>query len=154
MEKRNYVKPVLNSETFVPQTYVAACYDFTAHLICAIPGRSAYNVNDGTTTRNDHGLCANEAVVNIKGSTGYEVEDGMINTNRPISGLTIGAEIAAGTTTGFSSNIGSNSGLENGKYYRAKWTSTDNENHTGSYSHYGRAYVTGVIEIPGRPNHS
>lgn len=25
MEKRNYVKPLLNSEEFVPQTYVAAC---------------------------------------------------------------------------------------------------------------------------------
>ena len=25
MEKKNYVKPILNSEAFVPQTYVAAC---------------------------------------------------------------------------------------------------------------------------------
>lgn len=25
MEKRNYVKPILNSEAFVPQTYVATC---------------------------------------------------------------------------------------------------------------------------------
>lgn len=25
MEKRNYVKPILNSEAFIPQTYVAAC---------------------------------------------------------------------------------------------------------------------------------
>lgn len=29
MEKRNYVKPLLNSEEFVPQTYVAACGDET-----------------------------------------------------------------------------------------------------------------------------
>lgn len=152
MEKRNYVKPLLNSEEFVPQTYVAACYDFTAHLMCAIPGTSESQVNDGTDARNNHGLCANEAVVDIKGSTGYEVSNGKINYSRPISGLTIGAEIVDGGS--FSSDIGSNSGLENGKNYYAKWTSTDNENHTGSYSHYGQAYVTGVMEIPGRPNHS
>lgn len=39
MEKRNYVKPILNSEAFVPQTYVAACGDesVTWSIKCNVP---------------------------------------------------------------------------------------------------------------------
>ena len=39
MEKRNYVKPLLNSEEFVPQTYVAACgdVDVTWSIKCNVP---------------------------------------------------------------------------------------------------------------------
>ena len=39
MEKRNYVKPILNSEAFVPQTYVAACGDVnvTWTIGCNVP---------------------------------------------------------------------------------------------------------------------
>ena len=39
MEKRNYVKPLLNSEEFVPQTYVAACGDETVtwSIKCNVP---------------------------------------------------------------------------------------------------------------------
>ena len=33
MEKRNYVKPILNSEAFVPQTYVAACAEEPGYVI-------------------------------------------------------------------------------------------------------------------------
>lgn len=35
MEKKSYVKPILNSEEFVPQSYVAAC-EFNIELICDI----------------------------------------------------------------------------------------------------------------------
>lgn len=39
MEKRNYVKPILNSEAFVPQSYVAACgdVDVTWAIECNVP---------------------------------------------------------------------------------------------------------------------
>ena len=32
--KRTYNKPVLNSETFVPNNYVAACFTYRANLVC------------------------------------------------------------------------------------------------------------------------
>ena len=45
MEKRNYVKPLLNSEEFVPQTYVAACYSIS----CNVPWGIGYLETIGIT---------------------------------------------------------------------------------------------------------
>ena len=47
---KNYVKPMMESEVFTPNEYVAACV--TGTIQCAIPGRSPYRVNDGTDSRN------------------------------------------------------------------------------------------------------
>ena len=47
MEKRNYVKPLLNSEEFVPQTYVAGCQptngELTYYISCAKKGGFPYH---------------------------------------------------------------------------------------------------------------
>lgn len=153
MEKKSYVKPKLNSEEFVPQSYVAACYDFTATLTCAIPGSSSHSVGDGTTARDNHGICGNAGTFKVSGGSGYETNDnGTTNILRPITNLVIGAE--ASSNNGFSTSIGSNNGLENGKCYYATWTSEDKEHNTGFYNHYGKACVTGVVDVTGRPNHS
>lgn len=49
MEKRNYVKPLLNSEEFVPQTYVAACGDETVtwSIKCNVPHGFGFIDNNG-----------------------------------------------------------------------------------------------------------
>lgn len=151
MEKKIWSRPFALLEKFDVTEYVAACYDYTVQLECAIPGASSSAVQDGTTARHDHGICANVATFDVSGNKGYEVTNGQINTLRPISNIVIGA--ATDSTSGFSTNIGTNTSMANG-YYMATWTSTDLENGTGSYQHYGRAYVTGAIQIEGRPNHS
>ena len=47
MEKRNYVKPILNSEAFIPQTYVAACQptngELTYYISCGKRGGWPYH---------------------------------------------------------------------------------------------------------------
>lgn len=44
---REYVRPMMMSEAFAPNEYIAACYT----LVCAIPGSSATEIGDGTATR-------------------------------------------------------------------------------------------------------
>lgn len=72
--KKAYVKPLMESEAFVPDEYVAVCLT----LYCAIPGRSPYVCHDGTTTRVgedglDHGApCANGSYYNPERQ--YEME--------------------------------------------------------------------------------
>lgn len=34
MEKKKYIKPILESEVFIPQEYVASCYDYDALFYC------------------------------------------------------------------------------------------------------------------------
>ena len=43
MEKRNYVKPILNSETFVPQVYAAAC----THTESGVGGKYYFKCDAG-----------------------------------------------------------------------------------------------------------
>lgn len=155
MGKTMWTNPVAVVEQFVSNEYISACYDYTVSLSCAIPGRYSSHVHDGTEARNNHGICANTATFDVSGSRGFEVTDGSVNHLRPISNIVLGTKIDANTTTGFSTNIGDRAvQLENGCYYRATWTSTDLENNTGNYNHYGLAYVTGAYADPNRPNHS
>ena len=66
MEKKAYVKPVMESETFVPQTYVAACGDSgTIYKFKCNAGSRWKNYNvylaDGTpyaTSGRDYGGCS------------------------------------------------------------------------------------------------
>ena len=53
MEKRNYVKPVLSGEEFIPQNYIAACGDsgISAYkFTCDAPGGPLYYYKDGDGT--------------------------------------------------------------------------------------------------------
>lgn len=160
MTKRIYNKPQASEEIFMSNEYVAACYDYNCKVVCALPGSSTSKISDGTSMKQDsdkqwHGLCGNwssEFMVNgVAG--GYETVDGVVDRNRPITNIQIGAEVSSGTTTGFGTSIGSQGELKNGGWYKATWTSTDGK--TGYYHHYGCLQITSeVIQIPGRPNHS
>lgn len=52
MEKRNYVKPVLSGEEFVPQNYIAACGDSGTiyYFECTANGGNLYYYKDGDGT--------------------------------------------------------------------------------------------------------
>lgn len=72
--KKAYVKPLMESETFVPNDYVAVCFT----LWCTLPGRNP-NTQDGdypwyTEHGNgaQHGVCANGA--NFNPNNRYEIE--------------------------------------------------------------------------------
>ena len=83
MGKTMWTNPVAVVEQFVSNEYISACYDYTVSLSCAIPGRSSSYVHDGTTARNNHGICANTATFDVSGSRGFEVTNGSVNQLRP-----------------------------------------------------------------------
>lgn len=149
---KKYVKPIMSAEVFEVNECIAACYDYTVTLQCAIPGQYANKVNDGSRAHDNHGICANTARFDVSGNKGFEVTYGKINTLRPISNIVIGESCTNSST--FSKDIGTHSGDMTDGYYKATWTSTDLENGTGSYDHYGLAYVSSAYSDPTRPNHS
>lgn len=148
--KRVYETPMLYAEKFAPNEYVSACVQ--GMIQCAIPGRSPYAVEDGTTTRNynrgdvnrnlwqgptltydglDHGLCGTAAPISFSDSTGsgYEINHGSIDRNRPIYNIE-GYTLAEGS-------------------YNVTW----NSNSGGpAYNHYGVLTITNIDNS--RPNHS
>lgn len=153
MMKRVYESPRACAEMFMPNEYVAACYDYKAELYCAIPGRSMSYVNDGKNTQqgpldgHDHGgPCTSNNSCNIAGSTGMEN-----STGHAISNIKIGQRVS-GLGSRVSVNIGSLSGELTDGYYKASWTNYDDAGL--DYNHYGIAQVSGVLSDPSRPNHS
>ena len=136
--KKIWEAPRTVVQGFEPNEYVAACYT----LVCAIPGRSATEIGDGTSTRYfqgesmfwpytkwdgdwvradglAHGNCGNESTsYDIDHNIGYEHNnDGSIK-NAVISNVHIGSR-ASGNT------------------YYATWNS---DNGT-FYTHYGFAIM-------------
>lgn len=73
MEKRNYVKPILNSETFIPSEYIAVCYT----LKCNTSAANAYESSIGNTPIGGHSSwgCGNKTHQSI--SVG---ENGILNS--------------------------------------------------------------------------
>jgi len=163
---KTWETPLAQVQRFVANDHVAACYNFFAWLTCAIPGKYDYQVGDGTTARDNHGICANGGQVEFDGGNiGYEYTKdywGNLteNTNRPISNVQLGSFVGTSQPSGntsyddtisdFSSQDDiwndwvANGGQTNSDlnlYYHAVWTSTDNENHTGDYRHYGLARI-------------
>ena len=147
---REYVRPMMMSEAFAPNEYIAACYT----LVCAIPGSSATQIGDGTSTRwftnnrnhrpntgnrgllwdNNwvwadglaHGNCGNESTsYDVDHSIGYEHNNDGTVKNAVISNVDIGS-------------------LYRGNTYYAHWQS---DNGT-LYTHYGFAIMDA------NPNHS
>ena len=132
-------KPETQVQWFVPNEYVAACV--TGQIVCAIPGHSPYECNDGTTTRNfgfypwqwdgpkinsdglDHGLCGTSATISFSDTdgsgSGFEVVNGSIDYDRPIWNIN-GYELSPGD-------------------YPVTWNSTDGAN---KYNHYGILHIT------------
>ena len=151
LSMREYVRPMMMSEAFAPNEYIAACYT----LVCAIPGSSATQIGDGTSTRwftnnrnhrpntgnrgllwdNNwvradglaHGNCGNESTsYDVDHSIGYEHNNDGTVKNAVISNV----------------HIGTQSG--NSNMYYAHWQS---DNGT-LYTHYGFAIMDA------NPNHS
>jgi len=120
-------------------------------LQCAIPGASPYAVDDGTSARDDHGICGADSTSFVSDSTGagFETIGGVIQRNRPIDNVRFGAA----NPTEYRPNMSAGSSTVSGTgTYFATWTSYDNANHTGAYNHYGRAIVTNIDNA--HPNRS
>ena len=70
MEKRNYVKPLLNCEEFVPQTYVAACQptngELTYYISCNINGMEGLKYHNPK-------YCGSSTAYNITINDKYEI---------------------------------------------------------------------------------
>ena len=152
--KKNWERPRTVVQRFEPNEYVAACV--TGTIQCAIPGDSAYRVNDGTNARNnsswisepwnwkwsgahldadgyDHGICGEATSItfsDVDGSgSGYEMNHGVLDHTRPIYNIS-GYNLAEGT-------------------YNVTWQS---HNTTTEYNHYGTLTITNIDN--NRPNHS
>jgi hypothetical protein len=81
--KRAYIKPVLESETFVPQNYIAACGDteYGKYLFtCDAPGGKLYYYNDRGKAQyiGNYTPCSEKH----QASMASEFPDGFIDYNR------------------------------------------------------------------------
>lgn len=133
--KKEYVTPTMVGERFSADEYVAACV--TGTIQCVYPGDSPNAQDDGTKTYIDvagmwHGSCGEDASISFNDGTGkgYEMRNGKIDYNRPISHI-----------TGYT--------LKTGTYTNVSWESTDG---AGTYHHKGRLVITNIDN--NRPNHS
>ncbi len=138
--KKAWETPRIVIQKFEPNEYVAACYT----LVCAIPGWSATEIGDGTTTRwftksrtwdgsyvqadgLAHGNCGNESTsYDVDNSIGYEHNNDGTVKNAVISNVNIGSHVSGNT-------------------YYATWQS----NNGTLYTHYGYALLDA-----NKPNHS
>ena len=135
--KKAYVKPLMQSEAFVPDEYVAACYEFDAMFYCdlgaAYPGEDSYESNGLR-----HGSPCAHTTVHIDGNyriTGKE-------DNKPV-------QIDRGSVdlNGFDLTTARKGSV----IPFVEWTSFDDYR----YHHHGYGEILSEIEtIPGRPNHS
>lgn len=143
--KKIWEAPRTVVQGFEPNEYVAACV--TGTIQCAIPGRSEYICDGSSPIRNfnydmpwggkivhgeglDHGICGDAAPITFNGSTGsgYEVNHGVVDRNRPIYNIE-GYQLQEGT-------------------YDVIW----NSNSGGpEYTHYGKLTITNIDND--RPNH-
>lgn len=146
---KDYVRPMMESEAFTANEYIAACV--TGTIQCGYPGHDYWWENtvgkpnifddyfgEGTGWYTDrdglqHGVCGNNATISFNGDTGtgYEVVNGRVDKNRPIYDIS-GFNLTEGTYTGVT------------------WTSRDGN--SPEYHHVGRLIITNID--PTRPNHS
>lgn len=137
--KKAYVKPLMQSEAFVPDEYVAACYNYTAEFYCSYgekyPGKGSYDSHGM-----QHGNPCAVTKVEINGNfdmTGHE---------------TGGKEYITISSISFCDGFELSPDMQKGTYIPCvNWTSYDD----GTYYHHGTGRITSAVEeIPGRPNHS
>lgn len=152
--KLEWKNPEIMVEKFQANEYVAACV--TGTIQCAIPGNSAYAINDGTSSRlnnrnlylpwnwnwsgnhlsadgKEHGICGESTAITFSDSngsgSGYEMNHGVLDTSRPIYNI-----------SGYSLSQGD---------YNVTWQSN---NGYEEYNHYGVLKITNIDNS--RPNHS
>ena len=141
--KKAYVTPMITGEEFEANEYVAACV--TATVQCVYPGTASAKGDNGVYddykgdqsgiyVDNDgmwHGLCGYDAEITFDSSngSGYESNNGVTQSNRPIWGVT-GYDTTPGT------------------YYGTRQSSDG----AATYTHKGRIVVSYIDNT--RPNHS
>lgn len=87
MEKKNYVKPILNSEAFIPQTYIAACAQYSFRLMCStnVNEKGSYDqkgMHGGSKEYDGNGNCT----LTITEFGSQEVHGGIYNDDLRING--------------------------------------------------------------------
>ena len=134
--KKAYVKPLMQSEAFVPDEYVAACYNYTAEFYCRLGQQGSSDWNGG-----NHGNPCSTTIVDINGNfdmtgheTGIKEHINIYNIN-----FCDGFELYPGMEKGT-------------RIPCVTWQSRDGG---VTYYHEGTGKITSAVaEIPGRPNHS
>lgn len=140
MEKRNYVKPLLNSEAFVPSEYIAACWG----VGCNIEQSNQYEIDNGwyymdVSHATAHcGSASNQVIYddNNDGIADRMVEEGTDG----LGNLTC----TIYSDSGFSNKISVSSVKPGQNIY---WTTAAGNK---VWHHHGIVYAT----FPGRPLHS
>ena len=149
LSMREYVRPMMMSEAFAPNEYIAACYT----LVCAIPGDSYMEIDDGTASRwfgNNRWEPATNGNVRW-GDLGIISADGNLHGNCGLATTSyddvnqIGYEFNLDGTLKKETTIHSiQLGGDLGDRYYATWHS----NNGTDYTHYGYAIKNA------NPNHS
>lgn len=140
--RKNYVKPILNSEEFVSQEYVAACYK----LICTAPNEKASSSDKGYwgTLYHTTGGC--------KDPNG-EAQSLVVNNNKLEGIYEAKHSVGSGFAGGWAKNIIVTDNYPNtlvGETVQWETEGTSNADKGEIYHH------TGIItlELSSRPNHS
>ena len=134
--KRTYNKPVLNSETFVPNNYVAACFTYRANLVCDLG--QWHKTNDCENMPQDrrecwdsngahHGAPCAESTVTVTvrdGKTTLSGTEGANKTHITLKSVNI-PEVDQVSAVGAT-------------FANCNWVSTDG----GRYNHTGNGEVT------------
>lgn len=130
--KKAYVKPLMESEAFVPNEYVANCYNYTGIFYCEL----------GEKRQDNHGYpCSRVEVTILDGeATGHEA--GSEKANVWIYDVDYGSNDIS-------------QAKKNDILYGISWWSDDIVNHTGKYHHVGRAEILTQVAISSsKPNAS
>lgn len=131
-----YEKPALICEEFVPNEYVAACYDYTAQFYCDYGSNGSKDPQTG----NLHGSPCAITKVDIQGQKATGTETGAKEGN-PIFDINL-------------FNFDLSTAHVNDMIGNVEWWSRD-PNGTGNYYHKGSGKITSeVLQDPTRPNHS
>lgn len=156
--KKNWEMPRTVVQKFEPNEYVAACV--TGTIQCAIPGRSAYDIGDGTSSTNFNYMVyysafqlglwdSNGPVISADGQDHGICGEATSITFSDVDGSGSGYEMNHGVLD-YSRPISNISGysLKEGTY-NVVWNST---NGYSNYNHYGTLTITNIDNS--RPNHS
>lgn len=141
--KKAYVKPLMQSEAFVPDEYVAACYNYTADFFCELGENyigEGYPSSSFDENGLQHGKPCSVTKVEINGNfdmTGHE---------------TGGKEYITISSISFCDGFQLSTDMKVGTFIPCvSWISVDD----AEYHHHGTGRITSAVaEIPGRPNHS
>lgn len=149
---KKWLTPSAIQEDFMTDNAVSSCGSYNATTYCAIPGKDAYHVNDGSDWRVDSEYhwhkwqCSDPGTVDITAGKGHE--SGYFGND--IYDIKIGTQVSD-LTAAVDSNIGSynSSTFKVDGVYKASWKSN-----SGStvYKHYGLVKVNSLTNFnPAHP---